>query len=241
MSKSLYESQDKLLSKVFSLAGGLSIPGVILCGGTSLARYYLNHRISYDLDFFVPERFSPDRLSIELGKHGIMLENIHIGEDKYATQLHASAVIDGERIKLSFIEDIYADMWKRVSFGDIVTEEIGGLYHRKLRTISGSGYVDGSTQGARQTARDIFDVYVLNKTIMPVSEFVSEANALGANFPSNDFAANLINMPWIDLLSEFELLDISIDYKDVSFIGEIKVDLVSEAMKIAGRFKYGPG
>ncbi|MEK7680250.1 MAG: nucleotidyl transferase AbiEii/AbiGii toxin family protein [Deltaproteobacteria bacterium] len=32
---------------------------MILIGGTALARCYLQHRASYDLDFFVNARFDP--------------------------------------------------------------------------------------------------------------------------------------------------------------------------------------
>jgi len=46
--RKLYQTQDKVLH---SLKGGLS--SFYLTGGTALGRFYLNHRFSEDLDFFL--------------------------------------------------------------------------------------------------------------------------------------------------------------------------------------------
>lgn len=231
MTEELYKAQDSLLDKVFSNTSRLGIQSIILGGGTALARYYLHHRVSYDLDFFVGGSFSPERLSITLGQIGVSLSDVHIEEGgRYARQLHGYAVVDGSMVKISFVEDVYEGMWPKRDFGSVTTEEIGGLYHRKLRTISGSGY-GKNTIGARQTARDLFDAYVLNRG-QPIHEFIAESNKHGANFPMDAFCANLLGMPWIDLMDEFEGLDLLAPYLGTTLIGDVKPALVNEALRL---------
>ncbi len=55
---------------------GTIFPGarVILAGGTALARCYLQHRASYDLDFFVNTRFDPPVIQRRLSGDGAPLK-----------------------------------------------------------------------------------------------------------------------------------------------------------------------
>jgi hypothetical protein len=145
--------------------------------------------------------------------------------------LHGYANVDGSTVKISFVEDVYEDMWPKKKFGKVISEQIGGLYHRKLRTISGSGY-GKDTKGAHQTARDLFDAYVLSNQVQPIHSFLSEANQHGANFPQDAFCANIMSMPWIDLMDEFEGLELFSPYLGLTLIGDIKPLLVNEAIAI---------
>lgn len=233
MTIKLYKAQDALLNQVFQNLDQLRIPNTILAGGTALARYYLHHRVSYDLDFFVPARFSPDGLAVLLGKVGITLNDVQIEQGgSYSHQLHGYADdLSGIPVKISFVEDVYESMWPTVKFGGIVTEEIGGLYHRKLRTVSGSGY-DKETKGARQTARDLFDIYVLSKQIKSVRAFVEDINGHGANFPQDAFCANLLSMPWMDLMDEFDRLERLVPYEKITLMRDVKDELTGEALSI---------
>jgi Nucleotidyl transferase AbiEii toxin, Type IV TA system len=228
----LYKAQDILLDKVFSNLVQIGIPNCILAGGTALSRYYLQHRVSYDLDFFVGGDLSPEKLSVALGRIGINLSDIQIESGSvFAHQLHGYANIDESTVKISFVEDVYEGMWPKKKFGNVITEEIGGLYHRKLRTISGSGY-GKNTKGARQTARDLFDAYVLSSQVQPIHNFLIEANQHGANYPQDAFCANILSMPWFDLMDEFEGLELLSPYPGLALIGDIKPLLVNEAMTI---------
>lgn len=234
MTEVLYKAQDAILDKVFSNLAQIGIPDCILAGGTALSRYYLHHRVSYDLDFFVGGSFSPERLSIAIGRIGINLSDVHIEAGSvFAHQLHGYAKVGESIVKISFVEDVYEDMWSKKKFGNVITEEIGGLYHRKLRTISGSGY-GKDTKGARQTARDLFDAYVLNNQVQPIHGFLNEANQHGANFPQDAFCANIMSMPWIGLMDEFEGLELISPYLGLTLIGDIKPVLVNEAIAIQG-------
>lgn len=232
MTQMLNKTQDIILDKVFSNLAQLGIPNCILAGGTALSRYYLHHRVSYDLDFFVGGGLSPEKLSIAIGRIGINLSDVHIEAGSvYAHQLHGYANIGESIVKISFVEDVYEGMWKKKKFGKVITEEIGGLYHRKLRTLSGSGY-GKDAKGARQTARDLFDAYVLSNQVQPMHSFLIESNKHGANFPQDALCANIMSMPWVDLMDEFDGLELLSPYLGLTLIGDIKPVLVNEAISI---------
>lgn len=207
--QSLYEAQELFLLKM----GDIKPLGfnVILCGGTALARTYLHHRVSYDLVFFVDGQFDPERLAVQLGKLDIKLEDVQLETGgHFVHQLVGYAQLADVRLKVSFIEDSYAGMFPSslmpVGQAAFMIESVEGLYHRKLRTVSGSGNVDTPTDG-RQAARDLFDLFMLDQRIQAIPVFVSEINKQGANFPQKAFLAGLASMPWIAMMNEFEQID----------------------------------
>ncbi len=212
--KSLYEAQDQCLKRLKGIKPlGLTM---ILCGGTALARAYLHHRVSYDLDFFVDGRFDPDRLAFELGKSGIVLQNIQTESSaRYVRQLVAYTEVKDTKLKVSFIEDSYAGMFPSrlipIGKSEFVVESLEGLFHRKLRTVSGSGYEDKPRDG-RQAARDLFDLFMLDMTTQKIPNFVKVINKQGANFPEKAFLAGLAAMPWIDMMDEFEQIDFDVSH-----------------------------
>lgn len=214
-SKALYAAQEKFLSMLNDAIKDKDTLGrsIVLCGGTALSRCYLHHRISYDLDFFVDGEFNPEKFAVMLGKKGIQLDDVQYEKSgDFVYQLFGFSNIDGVKLKVSFIEDSYPDMFPcsviAVGNAEFNVETIEGLYHRKLRTITGSGYGDRPTDG-RQTARDLFDLYMLDLSLKPIPEFIVEINKLGANFPEKAFLSGLSAMPWIDMMDEFEQLDLN--------------------------------
>jgi len=211
----LHQSQDTLLQQIFTAESSL-LPGstLILAGGTALARCHLHHRISWDLDFFADGAFDPAVLLRRLRDAGVALEDpSQEAGGAFATQLHGSVNLDGEIIKISFVEDVFAGMFDTTQCGVTRTEVIDGLYHRKLRTITGTGEIRTASghvlgQGARQKARDLFDLYVLEKTVQPIDEFVRAINQHGANFPVEALYQGFAAMPWQDMIDEFEQLEV---------------------------------
>ena len=207
--QALHKAQEQFLLRV----DGSKLLGnhIILCGGTALARVYLHHRVSYDLDFFVDSQFDPERLAVQLGRLNIQLEDVQIEcGGKFVHQL-VGYVQDGDvKLKVSFIEDSYAGMFpsgmRSVGKAVFMVESVQGLYHRKLRTVSGSGHSDLLTDG-RQAARDLFDLFMLDQMIEPIPAFVKTINQHGANFPKKAFLAGLGMMPWIAMMDEFEQID----------------------------------
>ena len=223
----LHQAQEHFLLKV----GGVQLLGhhLMLCGGTALARVYLHHRVSYDLDFFVDGQFEPERLAVQLGQSGIKLEGVQIESGgKFVHQLVGFVSIDDTRLKVSFIEDGYAGMFPNslMPIGGVkfMVESIEGLYHRKLRTVSGSGQSDLPTDG-RQAARDLFDLFMLDRMTQPIPDFVRTINQHGANFPNKAFLAGLGAMPWVAMMDEFEQIDFD---KTNPYLSEIKpVDMMA--------------
>ena len=64
LSQSDFDARFNEMSQLQDAAARLVLPnvnalisGYRLCGGTALSRFHLKHRISYDLDFFVPAGF----------------------------------------------------------------------------------------------------------------------------------------------------------------------------------------
>ncbi|WP_430227669.1 nucleotidyl transferase AbiEii/AbiGii toxin family protein [Paraburkholderia tropica] len=199
----LYPLQETVLSLLQSMHDE-QFDQAKLCGGTALARCWLDHRVSYDLDFFLPYGFQAAKLSHSLKNSGINFQMIELVDDaRKVNRLHSYIEHDGLDLKVSFIEDAYFDLYPAIksNLGKVAisTEEIPGLYHRKLRTISGNSEVEGELSGGRQTARDLFDLYVLSKAHMPIEQFMER---LPYAFPKDDFYSGLIQMDWMKVSAE---------------------------------------
>lgn len=182
-----------------------------LCGGTALSRFYLQHRISYDLDFFVPldQGFDAQALADTIGRK-VELHRLAITHDKLkADQLHFFVDVGNSNlVKVSFVEDMYADLYPALPAPQLVggmqlnTEAVDGLYQRKLRTVVGwAKELATSPAGGRQTARDMFDLYVLSQVVKPIVPF---AKALPYQFPMEAFEEGIALMPWLDLVGELK-------------------------------------
>ena len=220
--QTLYALQDAVIARLQAM-NDAQWASAKLCGSTALARFCLDHRISYDLNFVIPEGFKAGALAVALKKAGIDFETQSLVDDaRLANQLHGYVVHQGQRLKVSFIEDAYSALYpvlkKKLAKAMVQTECVEALYHRKLRTVSGPAREGDSFAGGRQTARDLFDLYVLSQRVMPLRPFMQ---SLPYAFPSAAFDNGLAHMPWFELMDE--LAEISCDAqwaqaKDVSFL-----------------------
>ncbi|UOD51462.1 nucleotidyl transferase AbiEii/AbiGii toxin family protein [Orrella daihaiensis] len=220
----LYALQETVLSRLQSM-NDEQFGRAKLCGGTALSRCWLEHRISYDLDFFLPNGFKVMDLAVAIKQAGISFETRDLVQDDHkANQLHGDVFLEGQRLKVSFIEDAYFELYPSVSkpFGELTvqTEEIPGLYHRKLRTVArhGQGEEPDSFDGGRQKARDLFDLHVLSVKHMPLPGFIE---SLPYPFPTGSFINGLVSMPWLELIDELEELICAPQWaqaKDVEFL-----------------------
>lgn len=208
--KEMCDQQDRALSLVLPHVG-TAFDKAKLCGGTALSRFYLKHRISYDLDFFVPTGFDAQAMLNQLARN-VPMANLEITHDAIkADQLHFSVDVDGMPIKMSVVEDMYANFFPLIPSGlqfsqskqwKVMTEDIDGLYHRKLRTVVGwAAPTDAHPSGGRQTARDMFDLFVLSQAHKPLLSFIEQ---LPFAFAMQAFQEGLANMPWFDLIPELE-------------------------------------
>ena len=201
----LYRLQDRVIADLQRLPAD-SFAHAKLCGGTALSRCWLDHRISYDLDFFFPEGFRAQSLAMALKKAGVRYVVHDMVDDPHkANQLHGQVVSARERLKVSFVEDAYFSVFPPITkpWGALAvqTESVEGLYHRKLRTVAGSGQEGEGVLGGRQTARDVFDLYVLSQTVMPLRPFM---DTLPYAFPITAFEEGLAAMRWFDLVPELQ-------------------------------------
>jgi hypothetical protein len=228
----LYKLQEKIWRHIFDHEDQLGISNTLLCGGTALARFYLNHRVSYDLDFFVPSAFNPEELRSQLKKIGLELQDAHLeGGGQYCKQLKGIIRYGQQAVKVDFIEDIYEGMFDTVTKEGARTESIDGLYHRKIRTVSGMFLKDGSIKDGRQTARDIFDLYVLGQSIESLNSFIDRINNHGANIPIDGTIKGILTMPWIELLDEFSELD-RLDLWKMCELRDVKIYLGRELTEL---------
>jgi len=241
----LYALQESVLKK-FQSMGNEQFDAAKLCGGTALSRCWLEHRVSYDLDFFLPHGFRVTDLAVSIKKCGINFEAREIVlHEQTANQLHGDVLHEGQRLKVSFIEDAYFELYPPVTkpFGALNTrtEDIPGLYHRKLLTVSGHGQgaEPDSFAGGRQKARDLFDLYVLSSAYMPLKAFMQ---SLPYSFPEGSFINGLLSMPWYDLIDELEELICAPKWqpaKDVEFLQTALFDQIG-AKPVSEDDDYNP-
>lgn len=200
----LYKAQDQVLQRLGAL-GSAQLAKAKLCGGTALAR--------------------------ALKQGGIQIEIVDLVDDlKKANQLYGYIALDGaDGIKVSFIEDayftVYPSVKKSLDGRRIATESIDGLYHRKLRTVAGSASEGEAVIGGRQTARDLFDLYVLSKAHMPILAFIQ---TVPYHFPLDAFCNGLVSMPWFDLAEELSQIQASENWNEAKNIEAVQAHLLKE-------------
>lgn len=229
MDPKLYALQEDVLAALQGL-NDEQFAKAKLCGGTALARCWLDHRVSYDLDFFLPDGFDALALSVALKKGGVEFETVDIVHDKHkANQLHGFVVLRGERLKVSFIEDAYFDVYpatvKKLGGLMVRTESVDGLYHRKLRTVSGRVSEGSEVVGGRQTARDLFDLYVLSRVHKPIREFMA---TVPYAFPSDAFDNGLSSMPWLELAEELHQIRCAPKWEEAKEMAHLQDSLYAE-------------
>jgi len=107
----LYDTQEYVSGRVFE-----SVENIMLCGGTALAKCYLHHRLSYDLDFFIRDRFDPVLLLRQLNEEsGIPIVDAEVdNRDGIASQIDGETNIGKIPLKVSFIQNVFVGMFPDV-------------------------------------------------------------------------------------------------------------------------------
>jgi hypothetical protein len=237
----LYQLQNAVLADLRRVEN-TQFAAAKLCGGTALSRCWLGHRLSYDLDFFLPYGFKAREMAESLKKAGVAFE-VHdmVDDARIANQLHGYMSVGGEWLKVSFMEDAYFELFpavdREIDAGlSVRTEEIPGLYHRKLRTVAGNAEEGHEVVGGRQKARDLFDLYVLAESFQPIRPFIQ---SLPYTFPSEAFDNGLVSMPWFDLVDELGEINCAPNWvraTDVAFLQQALFEQIGAVLP--GR---GPG
>jgi len=98
----LYQLQDKFLS----WWGSLNLP-FYLTGGTALGRFYLNHRYSEDLDFFVNSEPNYHKYISTIRKQIASHFSVNIETALFSDDFTRLMIVDNEvLLKVEFVNDI---------------------------------------------------------------------------------------------------------------------------------------
>ena len=176
--KEILESQSAVLK---ALAGKLG--DFYLAGGTALANYHLqHHRESYDLDFFA-QQYNPSRvdeiaksISDQLKKTMRVVAREE-GRAKFADIRRYDLILDKKTaLRIDFVRDVHDRLEPLMEINGIQVLSLPDIYLRKIYAVTGVlAKPDATgrmiTEGGRQTARDLFDLYHLSTRYQPLSDF----------------------------------------------------------------------
>ena len=180
MTNVVFEYQDNVLQAVKD-----ELAPFYLAGGTALAKFYFQHRDSYDLDFF-SQQYSMEKVQTLSGliekttgkKMKLLQQSMREGFAKIA--IYDLELGKKESLKIDFVQDVLAlhGPLKRVNGVDVLS--LDDIYLRKIHAISGTlPEMDkvGARHflGGRTEAKDFYDVYLLSSTYRRLSRFVIES------------------------------------------------------------------
>jgi hypothetical protein len=154
-----------------------------LSGGSALELYYLKHRFSVDLDFFSPnyDVEEIEHLASVFGKSGggkIRFESEFVSGDRARVRFYTMPVKGSNRLlKIDFVEDVLFESPRIKRFEGVPVYDVEHIYFQKIAAIAGTGQRHDSLgrpiiEGAREEARDAFDIYMLSKKIRPLHIFL---------------------------------------------------------------------
>jgi predicted nucleotidyltransferase component of viral defense system len=159
-----------------------------LAGGTALELYYLHHRFSGDLDFFSPQFTISeiDRLIAVLKKKmdsTIHLESEMMTGGKARVRFYTMPIKGSERpLKIDFVEDVFFEAPSIHAIEGVRVYSAENIYFQKIAAIGGTrsetDAVGRTVMEGRREARDVYDVYMLSKTIQPLQQFLHTVPSL---------------------------------------------------------------
>lgn len=170
------KAQDKILGILAN-----KIDDFYLLGGTALAKYYLHHRLSEDLDFFTQD-FDYRRiwkikelLSSAVKKPlEVVKERIKLGE-MVRLCIYYVPLGKKEGLKIDFVEDIVKPLKKYQKINGINVMSLEDIYLRKIHAVTGTqpqiDLTGRKMHFGRQEAKDFYDLYFLSHTFRNLSDF----------------------------------------------------------------------
>lgn len=166
--------QDRIL---FLLAD--KIDDFYLAGGTALSRYYFQHRISEDLDFFTKDYGRSRIQEIIHYLEGELNKKIELRAertDKNRVKMMAYYVFYGKSsLKIDFVEDYLRLLQPCRKIDGIFVLSLSDIYLRKIYTVIGTtvnvDLIGRKVASGRQEAKDFYDLYFLSHTFKGLSEF----------------------------------------------------------------------
>ncbi len=142
-----YRLQDKFLSWLH----GLGFP-FYLTGGTALGRYYINHRFSEDLDFFVNrDPFYPKYIA-EIKSKIVKNFDINLQQSLFSDDFTRLFIDEDEvSLKIEFVNDVEYYPGKPASFRFGLIDTPLNILSNKLTAVTG-----------RDEPKDIFDIVYIS-------------------------------------------------------------------------------
>lgn len=133
-------SKDKLICDNFYLTGG-----------TALAEFYLQHRLSEDLDFFSENEFEPQSISVFLEKIKKVgkIEKVEF-QQSFNRNLFFLDLADGDKIKTEFTYFPFPRIEKKEKIGNLYIDSLLDIAVNKVFTIY-----------QKPRARDFIDLYFI--------------------------------------------------------------------------------
>ncbi|MBU0721940.1 nucleotidyl transferase AbiEii/AbiGii toxin family protein [Patescibacteria group bacterium] len=156
----LSKKQQIILNAISSNANICKI--FYLTGGTALAEYYLQHRLSEDLDFFSKKEFDPQFISVFFKKN---TKKLNIKKIEYQQSFNRNLFflyIGGEIIKTEFTFFPFSRIEKK---NKLFIDSLIDIAVNKIFTIY-----------QKPRARDFIDLYFINKkTGWKISDLIKKA------------------------------------------------------------------
>lgn len=144
----LTDQQSKFLKKIFE--GNLR-KDFFLSGGTALSEYYLQHRLSQDLDFFTVNQNVPfNSVKAEIMK--IIQQDNMIVEDQITSDTFLRFILrtGNEILKVDFVKDVPIHFGEIKFFGQIRVDSLENITTGKLLALF-----------SRADAKDFIDLYFI--------------------------------------------------------------------------------
>lgn len=125
--------------------------GFYLTGGTALAEFYLQHRLSEDLDFFSENEFEPQAISVffEKIKKQAKIKKVEF-QQSFNRNLFFLDLKDGDKIKMEFTYFPFERIEKKKKFGDLFVDSLLDIAVNKVFTIY-----------QKPRSRDFIDLYFI--------------------------------------------------------------------------------
>lgn len=122
-----------------------------LTGGTALARFYLHHRLSEDLDFFSENEFEPQNISVfwEKIKNKAKISSVEF-QQSFNRNLFFLDLEDGDKIKTEFTYFPFVRIEKKMKTGDLYVDSLLDIAVNKIFTIY-----------QKPRSRDFIDLYFI--------------------------------------------------------------------------------
>ena len=178
----LTENQKKILALI---GGDTAIAGSFyLSGGTTLAEYYLEHRLSEDLDFFSELEFDPQAISAFFKKIRSKADIVSVSyEQSFNRNLFFLELKDG-RIKTEFTYFPFPRIEQGKKIGNMAVDSLLDIAVNKVFTIY-----------QKPRSRDFIDLYFIlrKEKSWSLDELVKQAQIKFDNFLDPlQFSAQLI-------------------------------------------------